>query len=309
MEEQAILKVAAVNFSFRTGFWLKHQPILFDVNFQLGERSIVGLLGSNGAGKTSLIHLITGLRQPLSGEVTVFGHPAHSLQARALMGYLPERPYFQEFLTGGELLTYYGTLAGMSGARIRSRIPEVLATVGMSRAQHLELAKYSKGMLQRIGVAQALMHDPWLLILDEPMSGLDPVGRKEMRELILYLASQGRSILFSSHVIPDVEAICKQIAILEKGKLIGFGPISQFLKLQISEIELGFAGSAEQLQKWVRWPEFSSTRFIAEGACGSVQKSDAVTPLVSRLIQEGATLLWVQPHRQSLEEFFHTERH
>ena len=201
-----IIEVIEVDQCFRTGFWLSRVQILHKIALKVPRKSITGFLGANGAGKTTLINLIVGLRRPTCGTVRVCGYEATTPEARSRLGYLPERPYFYDHLTGEGLLNYFGTLAGMRKQEIRTRIPEVLTQVGMEHARRLELRRYSKGMLQRIGIAQALLHDPELLILDEPMSGLDPTGRKEIRELILRLAAEGRTIFFSSHVIPDVEA-------------------------------------------------------------------------------------------------------
>lgn len=214
--------------SFRTGFWLKSTQVLTEVSFDVPEGSIFGFLGANGAGKTTLIHLIAGIRSPSSGHVSIFGFEAASREARANIGYLPERPYFHEHLTGEGLLTHYGILSGMDRHEIREQIPLVLGEVGMLRARGVELKNFSKGMLQRIGIAQALIHQPSLLILDEPMSGLDPLGRKEIRELILKLSESGKTIFFTSHVIADVGAMGSHLALLERGRLIESGPVSQF---------------------------------------------------------------------------------
>jgi len=229
-----ILEISGVSQSFRTGFWMRKVPVLQDVSFGVPSRSIFGFLGANGAGKTTLIHLIVGLRKPTQGRITLLGQDTTSYQARAKLGYLPERPYFHEHLTGEGLLKYLGALAGLKGSDLKSRIPKVLSTVGMTGAQKVELRSYSKGMLQRIGIAQALLHDPEFLVLDEPMSGLDPLGRKEMRELIRVLSGEGRTVFFSSHVIPDVEAICDHIALIQKGRLMSTGPLADYLSKRAS---------------------------------------------------------------------------
>jgi len=224
-----MLSIENVQQTFRSGFLMHSKEILHGVTFQVPKGSIFGFLGPNGAGKTTLIHLIVGIRAPTRGHVKIKGFPARSLEAKRLIGYLPERPYFQEHLTGEGLLRYFGSLAGMTREELGRRIPEALESVGMSQARKVELGNYSKGMLQRIGIAQAILHHPELLVLDEPMSGLDPIGRKEIRELIVSLARQGRTLFFSSHVIPDVEAICDQVAVIDRGKMQVCGPISDFL--------------------------------------------------------------------------------
>src|ERR1700733_8036996 len=186
----SLMEIKGIEQKFRTGFWMTHVQVLHDVNLSVPEKSIFGFLGANGAGKTTLINLIVGLRKPTAGEIRIRGDISTSSAARARMGYLPERPYFYEHLTGEQFLDYFGTLSGMTRSSIRARIPVALSRVGMSAARKIELRKYSKEMLQRIGIAQAILHEPEFLVLDEPMSGLDPLGRKEMRELINQLASE-----------------------------------------------------------------------------------------------------------------------
>jgi ABC-2 type transport system ATP-binding protein len=293
------LEVTAVDYSFRVGFWLKRTQVLNAISLDVPEKTVFGFLGSNGAGKTTLIHLITGIRTPMSGQVKIFGHEAHTPSAKSKIGYLPERPYFHEHLTGEGLLKYYGTLSGMSPSKLGSRIPKVLAQVGLSDAKKLELKRYSKGMLQRIGIAQSLIHDPEILVLDEPMSGLDPIGRKEVRELIVNLAGEGRTVFFSSHIIPDVEAICDQVAFIQKGKLMGCGPIGSFLAQGPLRTEIGFSG--KRLEDWAKFPEFLSTTKIQDGLRGLVEGQQDVEKVLNRLLRDRAKIIWVKPIRPSLE--------
>jgi ABC-2 type transport system ATP-binding protein len=293
-----ILEVSAVDQLFRTGFWLRPVQVLHKVDLKVPRKTIFGFLGANGAGKTTLIHLITGLRKPSRGTVQVLGHDASSPEAKSQIGYLPERPYFHEHLTGESLLKYFGTLAGMNSKNIQARIPIVLSAVGMSEARKVELKKYSKGMLQRIGIAQALLHDPEFLVLDEPMSGLDPIGRKEMRELIIRLAAEGRTIFFSSHVIPDVEAICDQVALIQKGRIIGCGPISNFLHSNAELIEIAFSGVKINL------PQFESIVEIPIGFRALVTGQKGLDEALPKLLEKKAKILSVQPVRPSLEDLF-----
>jgi ABC-2 type transport system ATP-binding protein len=225
--EKAI-EIQKVSQVFRSGFWLEPAEVLKEVSFSVPVGSVFGFLGANGAGKTTLIHLLMGLRKPSSGQIRVFGLEAVLREARSKIGYLPERPYFHEHLTGEGLLRYYAALSVMDLSELDDRIGQVLREVGMERARRTELRRYSKGMLQRIGIAQALLHQPALLVLDEPMSGLDPLGRKEMRDLIHQLAASGRTIFMTSHVIPDVEAICNQVGLIQAGRLLESGPLSHF---------------------------------------------------------------------------------
>lgn len=297
-----ILEVSQVNQMFRSGFWMKRVQVLHEVSLQVPERSIFGFLGANGAGKTTLIHLIVGLRKPTSGKVMLRGIDSTDARSRSRIGYLPERPYFHEHLTGDDLLKYFGALAGMKKSAIMERIPKVLSAVDMSAARNVELRRYSKGMLQRIGIAQAILHDPEFLVLDEPMSGLDPLGRKEMRELIVNLASEGRTVFFSSHVIPDVEAICDQVGLIQKGKLIGCGSIGKFLAQGPIQTEVAFTGMP--LEQAKSMGAFVSLREIPDGVRGIVSSQDGVTSVLQHLLQQKAQVLWISPIRPSLEGFF-----
>jgi len=297
-----ILEISNVDQSFRVGFWMKQVQVLFDVSLKVPERAIFGFLGANGAGKTTLIHLMTGLRKPSRGTVQIMGHEATALEARRRIGYLPERPYFYDHLTGDGVLRYFGALSGMPRPQILSRVPQVLKTVGLSHARGTELKRFSKGMLQRIGIAQALLHDPQFLILDEPMSGLDPMGRKEIRELIVHLAGEGRTILFSSHVIPDVEAICDQVALIQQGRLLGCGPIGQFLATEQTLTEVAFAGISAAKAEGLG--VFESVRVIPDGIRATVKSQKQVDSALKLLLSQDASILWVQPLRPSLESLF-----
>ncbi len=297
-----MLEILDVKQSFRTGFWLKQTEVLKGITFTVPAKSVFGFLGPNGAGKTTLIHLITGIKRPSQGQILLDGVPAHEKAAKVRIGYLPERPYFYDHLTGEKLLQFFGRLTGMADREIESRIPSVLESVGMLHARKLELKKYSKGMLQRIGIAQAIIHSPQFLVLDEPMSGLDPVGRKEIRELILSLAREGRTIFFSSHVIPDVEAICDSVAMIRKGELIGCGSVNQFLSRESNPVEIGF--SRLPLEQAKGLGAFSVMREMSEGIRGTVPKEKDVDGVLRALLEARASILWVNPIRPSLEDAF-----
>lgn len=297
-----MLEIKNVRQSFRAGFWLKKVEVLKGISFDVPAKSIYGFLGPNGAGKTTLIHLITGIKVPAAGTITLNGVNVLDKAAKRRIGYLPERPYFYGHLTGQELLRFFGRLTGMTLPEIDARIPSVLEAVGMSHARHLELRKYSKGMLQRIGIAQAIIHDPEFLVLDEPVSGLDPVGRKEIRELILKLARDGRTIFFSSHVIPDVEAICDSVAMIRKGELIGCGTISHFLSRETNPVEIAFSGIPAEKAKELA--KFTLLREMSEGIRATVGSENEVDGALKRVIDSGGKILWVTPIRPSLEDAF-----
>ncbi len=297
-----MLEIKQVHQSFRTGFWMKNVEILKGISFTVPKKSIFGFLGPNGAGKTTLIHLITGIKIPAAGSILLNGIPTHEKEAKRKVGYLPERPYFYDHLTGQQLLQYFGNLTGMTNTEILARVPRVLDSVGMGHARHLELKKYSKGMLQRIGIAQALIHDPEFLVLDEPMSGLDPVGRKEIRELILQLAREGRTIFFSSHVIPDVEAICDSVAMIRRGELIGCGKVSQFLDQESTPVEIAFKDTPVSVLDGIA--PLTSVREMSEGFRVTVPSELHVEKALSALLEKNAKILWVNPIRPSLEDAF-----
>ena len=297
-----MIAISNVHQSFRTGFWMKQATVLHDISFEIPARSVFGFLGANGAGKTTLIQLMVGLREPTRGTIQLEGVACTSIESRSKIGYLPERPYFHEHLTGERLLAYFGSLSGMTSNAIKKRIPHVLEEVGMSHAGKMELKRYSKGMLQRIGIAQAILHDPKFLVLDEPMSGLDPVGRKEMRELITRLAAEGRTLFFSSHVIPDVEAVCNQVVVIQKGKIIGCGPINQLLSQGSTQVELAFNGI--NFKEAEKMGAFTSLKEIPEGLSALLSSSEAMNSALGRILAAKGNILWVNPVRPSLEDFF-----
>ena len=226
--QSALLSIENVDHSFRSsrsGWQLQLRPVqvLHQVSFEIPRGSVFGFVGANGAGKTTLISLIAGVRRPSRGRVWFETRgkrfQAHEAGAKQAIGFLPERPYFPDHLTGEGLLRYLGTLSGLSGARLSIAIDRSLKQVGMEHARARELRKYSKGMLQRVGIAQAILHEPEFLLLDEPMSGLDPSGRKEIRELISQLHGNGHTIFFSSHVLEDVDSLCDRMVSMEQGRV------------------------------------------------------------------------------------------
>ncbi|HEY9898720.1 MAG TPA: ABC transporter ATP-binding protein [Pantanalinema sp.] len=195
------------------------------VTLQVKEGETFGLLGPNGAGKTTLQKILLGLVRPSSGKAAVLGASPDDTKVRVKVGYLPENPYFYTYLTGREFVEFCGGLFGLSGKVLHNRATELLDRVGMAYAENTQLRKYSKGMLQRVGVAQALVNDPEIVFLDEPMSGLDPVGRREMRDIILDLKREGKTVFFNSHILSDVEALCDRVGILNAGRLVVCGNV------------------------------------------------------------------------------------
>jgi ABC-2 type transport system ATP-binding protein len=294
-----LVEVSQVDQIYYSGFWMRPVQVLHGVSLSVRPKSVFGFLGANGAGKTTLIQLLVGLRRPKAGTIRVCGHAADSVEARSRLGYLPERPYFQEHLTGEGLLRYYGALSGLDRARIDKRIPEALAVVGLERARKIELRRYSKGMLQRIGIAQAILHEPELLVLDEPMSGLDPFGRREIRDLIRSLAQAGHTVFFSSHVIPDVEAVCDEVAFIEKGRIGHHGKIGELLSLGRTRIEIGLAGLAVEEARKIGFLE--EVLEMPDGLRAMVADQESLQKALEALLKRKARVLWVNPQRPSLE--------
>ena len=224
--------------SFKNHFWQNKKQVLKDVSLKIYKGEIFGFLGPNGAGKTATIKIITGLIRPDSGSIKIFEHPANALEVKKRIGFLPESPYFYEHLTGYEFLKISALLSNQKD--YKSVILGLLEKVGLKHAVRLQLRKYSRGMLQRIGIAQALVAEPELLILDEPLTGLDPIGRKEIKDIILEQKAKGNTVFFSSHILPDAEAVCDRIGIIIDGQIIKVGELNKLLKkgLKTDEITL-----------------------------------------------------------------------
>lgn len=284
--------------------WQKAATVLSDVSFTVKQGEIFGFLGHNGAGKTTTMKILLGLLKGTSGSAEVLGAPAGDVTVHARIGYLPESPYFYDYLTAEEFLTFYGNLAKLSPATIRSRVPEMLRRVGLEEARHRQLRKFSKGMLQRIGLAQAIIHDPEFVILDEPMSGLDPMGRKEVRDLILSLRDQGKTVFFSTHILSDVEMICDRVGILARGQVLALGRIEELVGGQDAQsIEVvcqGIVGDDLDVVKRC------AHRVLQRGnRCLVVlQGEDDLEEVLSVVRSAGGKLISVHPHKGSLEEVF-----
>ncbi len=214
-----VVQVANLVKDFRVGFRMQRRRVLSDVSFTAFEGEIFGFVGPNGAGKTTTLKILMGLIQPTSGSASILGRNVAESEFRDQIGFLPENPYFYPFLTAREILAFYARLSGVEARRRDQRVEELLAMVQLSHAADLRLKTFSKGMLQRVGVAQALIHDPSVVFLDEPMSGLDPIGRREIRELILALRAAGKTVFMNTHILSDVEQICDRVAIIVKGAI------------------------------------------------------------------------------------------
>ena len=231
LEVQNLVKI------FRSGFVRKKIKVINDVTFKVEAGEVFGIAGPNGAGKTTIFKCILGFIKPTSGSIRIFQKPSDHSELKKLLGYLPENPYFYEYLSGFELMKYMGKLHGIKGKLLSKRIDDLLEKVNLTSASKVQLRKYSKGMLQRIGIAQALINDPEFIILDEPMSGLDPLGRREVRDLILELKKSGKTVILSSHILSDLEALCDKVCFIFRGKVMKLGSIYDLYNEIDSEYE------------------------------------------------------------------------
>ena len=234
----AVVRAVGLKKRFRVGFLARRVDAVHDVTFDVRRGEIFGFLGPNGAGKTTTIKMLMGLIHPTGGRAEILGRPVPTRQAKQEVGFLPESPYFYDYLTGRELLDLMGRLFGLDRATRRKRADALLDRVGLGAARDRPLRKYSKGMLQRVGLAQALINDPSLVVLDEPMSGLDPIGRKEIRDLIAELRQEGRTVMFSTHILSDVELLCDRVAIVVGGTLRDCGPLDRLLSPRLLHTEV-----------------------------------------------------------------------
>jgi ABC-2 type transport system ATP-binding protein len=225
---QPAIELENISRSFKNHFWQKKKQVLKSISLIISRGEVFGFLGPNGAGKTTTIKIITGLIKPDSGHVSIFGQAVNSMAAKRKIGFMPESPYFYEHLTGFEFLKIHALLHDLKD--YESRVEDLLERVGLREAKDLQLRQYSRGMLQRIGLAQALVGSPELLVLDEPLTGLDPIGRKEIKDLIIEQKEKGTTIFFSSHILPDAEAVCDRIGIIIEGEIKEVGLLSSLLK-------------------------------------------------------------------------------
>jgi ABC-2 type transport system ATP-binding protein len=306
MTDGLALRIRGLAKSYPAGFLGRaRRPVLRGLSLDVHANEIFGYLGPNGSGKTTTLKVIMGLVFPDSGEVSVLGEPLASPGWRRRCGFLPEHPYFYDYLTASEYLDYVGRLFGMPGAARARRRDELLELVGLARSARIPLRRFSKGMAQRLGVAQALMNDPELVFLDEPMSGLDPIGRHLMRGIIRSLREGGKTVFFSTHILSDAETLCDRVALLRSGELMKLGRLDEILGLEVKHMEVLASGLDEAalsaLPPGARNRQAVGERWrleVDEPALGSV---------VSVVERAGGRILSVDPVRLSLEEYFFKE--
>lgn len=288
---------------FRHPFTLGKVRVIDDLSLEIREGETFGFLGPNGAGKSTTLKLINGLLRPTSGRIEIFGVDHRDVSVKARIGFLPENPYFYDYLSGEEFLDFYAQLFGMGRRDRRQRAKRLLERVGLGARASDPLRKYSKGMTQRLGLAQALINDPELVILDEPMSGLDPVGRRDVRDIILELKKEGRTVFFSSHLIPDVEMICDRVGILVEGVLRSQADLHDRLAVSVPSSEVCVAGISEETFDRIR---FLSKRTVARGTeiLLEVPGDGSVEKIIDLVRADGGRIVSVVPRRESLESLF-----
>jgi ABC-2 type transport system ATP-binding protein len=297
------LRINGLTKEYRVGFGRRSVMALDHLDLEIEEGEVFGFLGHNGAGKTTTIKLLMGLVYPTSGEAWILDRSIRDVAVKQYIGFLPESPFFYEYLTAEEFLVFYGQLFGIGGVKLA----KLLELVSMTDARHRPLRKFSKGMLQRIGIAQALINDPRLVILDEPMSGLDPIGRRDVRDIILRLKHEGKTIFFSSHILPDVEMICDRIGILVKGRLKAVGTVQELAGASsVNSIELVVEDVSESVLAGIR--ELAAT-VMRRGNQVLIKLDDEerVNSLLDLILKQKGRVVSLTPHKRSLEDLFLTE--
>jgi ABC-2 type transport system ATP-binding protein len=290
---------------YAVGFWRKRPYRALDrLSLEVRTGEIFGFLGPNGAGKTTTLKLLMQLVFPTSGRAEILGRPVGDIAARRRIGYLTENPYFYDYLTAEELLSYFASLFGFTAADRKARVARLLDQVGIAGERRLQLRKFSKGMLQRVGIAQALINDPEVVFLDEPMSGLDPLGRREVRALMLRLRDEGRTVFFSSHILADAEALCSRVAILAGGRLTATGALGDMLAFEVRGWELVVSdltpGALEKLGSRVRRATaIADKRYTLE-----IAPDMAPERVLAEVIAAGGRLVSLSPIRETLEDLF-----
>lgn len=299
---ETMLNISNLVKDYKTGFSGRKTRVLKNVSFDVFKGEVFGFVGPNGAGKTTTFKSILGFVSPTEGSIELLGKEHTNPDAKRKIGYLPENPYFYDYLTGEELLYYMGELHGLKRKYLAEKVDELLRKVRMEHARKVQLRKYSKGMLQRIGIAQALINDPEFLILDEPMSGLDPIGRREIKELILEEKRKGKTILLSSHMLSDVEALCDRVGIIMGGTVIKIGKIGELLKEIHTDYEMHLEGSGEEVKQSVK-----DLRIEMEHRAGYIVlkfDEDIKRRVLEAVTHTSAEIVSIHPLRKSLEGLF-----
>ena len=297
----AAIEILGLEKTYMVGFWRKRpKRALLPLHLTVEHREIFGFLGPNGAGKTTTLKMLMGLVFPTAGGARILDKEWTDPEVKAQIGFLPEQPYFYDYLTAHELLNYYGQLSGVPGKDRKPRIDEMLQRVGLTDIKGVQLRKFSKGMLQRVGIAQAILHNPKVVFLDEPMSGLDPLGRREVRDLILQLQQEGKTVFFSTHILSDAEALCDRVAIIHEGVLRGVGAVEELTKSVQGRVEVVWQGTQVPASMKALVAEFHVTGETVRAVVTQNQQDAAI----DALRRERLRLISITPLRTSLESYF-----
>jgi ABC-2 type transport system ATP-binding protein len=297
----AAIEILGLEKTYAVGFWRKKpKRVLKPLHLQVEDGEIFGFLGPNGAGKTTTLKLLMGLVFPSAGSARILGMDFNDPRVKAQIGFLPEQPYFYDYLTARELLDYYGQLSGVAAKERSHKVAEMLDRVGLRDSAGMQLRKFSKGMLQRVGIAQAILHDPKVVFLDEPMSGLDPMGRREVRDLMEQLKKEGKTVFFSTHILSDAEALCDRVSVLHLGELRGVGAIADLTASVQGKVELVWHGTAVPASL----KSLGADCHITGNIVRAILPEDKQDAAVDALRRERLRLISLTPVRTSLEDYF-----
>jgi ABC-2 type transport system ATP-binding protein len=297
----AAIEILGLEKTYTVGFWHKRpKRALHPLHLAIQDGEIFGFLGPNGAGKTTTLKMLMGLVFPSGGSARILGMELDDPRMKAQIGFLPEQPYFYDYLTARELLTYYGQLSGVNSHELARKVNSTLERVGLRDATNAQLRKFSKGMLQRAGIAQAILHDPKVVFLDEPMSGLDPMGRREVRSLIEQLKGEGKTVFFSTHILSDAEALCDRVAVINLGQLRGVGAVAELTSGVRGKVEIVWQGTGVP----TAIKSFDAEIHVAGNVTRAVISEQNQDAAIDALRREGLRLISVTPVRASLEDYF-----
>jgi len=295
------IEILGLEKTYSVGFWRKRPKVaLKPLHLNVEEGEIFGFLGPNGAGKTTTLKMLMGLVFPSGGSARILGMDINDPAIKAQIGFLPEQPYFYDYLTAQELLEYYGRLSGVVDKYLSKRVENVLARVGLPEVADVQLRKFSKGMLQRVGIAQAILHDPKIVFFDEPMSGLDPMGRREVRDLMQHLKREGKTVFFSTHILSDAEALCDRVAVIHLGELRAVGAVAELTSSVHGKIEIVWEGSVVPAALKGLGAEYVVTGDMAH----AVLPEESQDLAIDALRREKLRLISIVPVRTTLEQYF-----
>jgi len=297
----AAIEILGLEKTYSVGFWRKRpKRALHPLHLAIEDGEIFGFLGPNGAGKTTTLKMLMGLVFPSGGGARILGMDLDDPRMKAQIGFLPEQPYFYDYLTARELLTYYGQLSGVDSRQLPRKVDSTLERVGLQDATNVQLRKFSKGMLQRAGIAQAILHDPKVVFLDEPMSGLDPMGRREVRSLIEQLKAEGKTVFFSTHILSDAEALCDRVAVINLGQLRGVGAVAELTSGVRGKVELVWQGTSVP----AAIKSLGAETHVAGDTTRAIISEQNQDAAIEAVRCENLRLISVTPVRVSLEDYF-----